>query len=61
MPYKVFCFRDEDKKIIGYKVGKKDGEKMINGRKYASNKYLDKKEANNQLQAILISEANKDI
>ena len=23
MPYKVFCFRNDKKKIIGYKVGKK--------------------------------------
>lgn len=61
MPYKVFCFRDDDKKIIGYKVGKKDGTKMGNGRRYASNKYLSKDQANKQLQAILISEAHKDM
>ena len=48
MPYKVFCFRDDHKKIIGYKVGKKDGSKMSNGRRYASNKYLTKDQANKQ-------------
>ena len=36
MPYKVF------KVDGGYKVGKKDGSKMGNGRKYASNKPLKK-------------------
>lgn len=61
MPYKVFCFRDDHKKIIGYKVGKKDGSKMSNGRRYASNKYLSKEQANKQLHAIQISEAHKDM
>ena len=58
MPYKLFQFRDEDKKIIGYKVGKKDGSKMSNGRKYASNKPLPKHKAIAQMQAIIINEKN---
>ena len=58
MPYKLFQFRDENKKIIGYKVGKKDGSKMSNGRKYASNKPLPKYKAIAQMQAIIINEKN---
>lgn len=50
MPYKVF------KVDGGYKVGKEDGSKMGNGRKYASNKPLTKEKAKKQMQAILISE-----
>ena len=50
MPYKLF------KVVGGYKVGKKDGSKMANGRKFASNKPLDKKKAIEQLRALEISE-----
>ncbi len=50
MPYKVF------KVDGGYKVGKKDGTKMGNGRKYASNKSLSKEKATKQMQAMMINE-----
>lgn len=55
MPYKIFPVR-EDGKLLGYKVGKEDGSKMSNGRKYASNKPLPKKRAIAQMQAIIINE-----
>ena len=50
MPYKVF------KVVGGFKVGKEDGSKMSNGRRYASNKPLTKKKAIAQMQAIIINE-----
>lgn len=50
MPYKVFKVEG------GYKVGKKDGSKMGNGRKYASNKVLTKENATKQMQAMMINE-----
>lgn len=50
MPYKVF------KVDGGYKVGKKDGNKTGNGRKYASNKALTKEKAKKQMQAMMINE-----
>ena len=50
MPYKVF------KVDGGYKVGKRDGSKMGNGRKYASNKALTKEKATKQMQAMMINE-----
>lgn len=50
MPYKIF------KVDGGYKVGKKDGSKMGNGRKYASNKALTKEKATKQMQAMMIQE-----
>lgn len=56
MPYKLFQVRNEDGRILGYKVGKKDGSKMSNGRKFASNKPLPKKRAIAQMQAIIINE-----
>ena len=48
MPYKVF------KVDGGYKVWKKDGSKMGNGRKYASNKCLTKEKDTKQIQAMMI-------
>jgi hypothetical protein len=56
MPYKLFPVRNEDGKLLGYKVGKKDGSKMSNGRRFASNKPLSKKRATAQMQAIIINE-----
>jgi hypothetical protein len=60
MPYKIFPIRGEDKKINGYKVGKHDGNgkhiRMSNGRWYASNKLLTKKEALSQMRAIYLNE-----
>jgi|TARA_R110002110_G_scaffold279610_2_gene494550 hypothetical protein len=50
MPYKLFKVKG------GWKVGKKDGTKMSNGRKYASNKPLTKEKALGQMRAIIISE-----
>lgn len=50
MPYKVFKVEG------GYKVGKEDGSKMGNGRKYASNKPLTKTKAVKQMQAMMINE-----
>lgn len=50
MPYKLF------KVDGGYKVGKKDGSKMANGRKFASNKALTKERAEKQKRALEISE-----
>tara|TARA_R110000851_G_scaffold36559_1_gene95257 strand:- start:197 stop:352 length:156 start_codon:yes stop_codon:yes gene_type:complete len=50
MPYKVFKVEG------GYKVGKKDGSKMGNGRKYASNKPLNKENATKQMKAMMINE-----
>tara|TARA_R110001592_G_scaffold168039_1_gene403811 strand:+ start:271 stop:426 length:156 start_codon:yes stop_codon:yes gene_type:complete len=50
MPYKVVKVEG------GYKVGKKDGSKMGNGRRYASNKPLSKERATKQLQAMMINE-----
>lgn len=50
MPYKIF------KVDGGYKVGKKNGEKMSNGRKFASNKPLTYEKAKAQMKAIIISE-----
>ena len=50
MPYKVY------KVAGGYKVGKKDGDKMGNGRRYASNKPLSKEKATKQMQAMIINE-----
>ena len=58
MPYKVFTFRDDKGNIKGYKVGKKDGNKMSNGRKYASNKFLTKERATAQMKAMIINEKN---
>ena len=50
MPYKLVKVKG------GYKVGKEDGSKMANGRKYASNKPLTKEKATKQMQAIIINE-----
>ena len=50
MPYKVFKVEG------GYKVGKEDGSKMSNGRRYASNKPLTKEKAIKQMQAMVINE-----
>ena len=56
MPYKIFQFKDENGNIIGYKVGKKDFSKFSNGRRYASNKFLNKKQAISQMKAMIINE-----
>jgi hypothetical protein len=56
MPYKLFPVRNDEGKLLGYKVGKKDGSKMSNGRRFASNKPLSKKRATSQMQAIIINE-----
>lgn len=50
MPYKIFKVEG------GYKVGKKDGSKFSNGRRFASNKPLSKEKAIKQMQAIIINE-----
>jgi hypothetical protein len=50
MPFKLF------KVDGGWKVGKKDGTKMGNGRKFASNKPLTKEKALAQMRAIIIHE-----
>lgn len=54
MPYKLVKIYKE-KKLLGYKVGKKDGSKMSNGRKYASNKPLSKEKALAQMKAMIIN------
>ena len=53
MPYKLFKVKG------GWKVGKKDGTKMSNGRKYASNKPLKKEKALSQMRTIILSEKNR--
>lgn len=56
MPYKVFKVEG------GWKVGKVDEEgkriKMSNGRNYASNKPLTKKNATAQMKAMYANEKN---
>ena len=50
MTLQVFCFYDCNDDVIGYKIGKKDGSKLENGRKYTTNKYMTKDEAFHKLQ-----------
>ena len=45
----------------GWKVGLKSGEKMKNGRKFASNKPLSKERAMKQLQALEIAESGRSV
>ena len=52
MPYKLFQVRNDEGRILGYKVG----SKMSNGRRFASNKPLPKKMAIAQMKAIIINE-----
>ena len=53
MPYKIFKVKG------GWKVGKESGEKMANGRKFASDKPLSLKEAKKQMAAIGISRSRR--
>lgn len=43
----------------GYKVSKKDGSKMSNGKKYLSDKVLTKAQAEKQKKAVEMSESKK--
>lgn len=54
MPYKIVHFPGK-----GHKVGRRDGQKMSNGRMYLSNKYLSKKEAQTQMKAVIVAEAKQ--
>lgn len=50
MPYEIYKVRG------GYKVGKKDGSVMGNGRQFASDKPLTQEKAKKQLAALYASE-----
>ena len=50
MPYKIVKVEN------GYKVAKKDGSKMKNGRTYTSNKPMTYKNAKDQIKAMEINE-----
>jgi len=56
MPYKIIEFPSK-----GYKVGRRDGKKMSNGRMYLSNKYLTKEQAKTQMKAVIAAEAKQPV
>jgi len=53
MPYKMLAVEG------GFKIAKKDGTKMSNGRMYTSNKPMTKEKAKKQMAALEINEPQK--
>lgn len=58
MPYSIYEI-SEGNEVLGYQVGKSDGKKMSNGRRFASNKPLSYERAEKQMKALYANE-NKD-